>query len=112
MAKWNYYACRDKEGKGQVFENWEACQKALKGVKGITYRGFKLKSEAEEYAGIISKNTLPILDTNPIINPYQKSTCTIPCMSVNEYCHKYNFQIRKEEYAYTKQRTRINQHFC
>lgn len=97
MAKWNYYACRDKEGKGQVFENWEACQKAIKGVKGITYRGFKSKLEAEEYAGVINKNTLPILDTTPIINHYQKSTHAIPCISVDEYCHKYNFNHFTQE---------------
>ena len=99
MPKQKYYAYRDKSGRpGLVFDDWNDCKSFTDGMKGVVPKSFKTRSEAEEYAGI--KVSLPLLklDTTPVINPNQQNTHTNPCMSVDEYCEKYNFDdLTKEQ---------------
>ncbi len=49
MAKKNFYAVKGADGSTALYTNWPECQKAVKGVKGVLYKGFATKAEAEAY---------------------------------------------------------------
>lgn len=100
MPKNKYYACKNRDGTdGRVFDNWEECKEYING-KNVQYKGFKTKPEAEEYAGLQVSLPLPELDTTPIKNPAQEYTHAQPCMSVDDYCQKYDFNnFTKEQRA-------------
>lgn len=44
-----YYAYSLPEGKKGIVLSWEECSELVKGKKGARYKGFKIKSEAEEW---------------------------------------------------------------
>ncbi len=49
VAKKNFYAVKRADGSGALYTNWPECQKAVRGVKGVLFKGFATKSEAEAY---------------------------------------------------------------
>jgi len=47
VAKKNFYAVKGPGIESKIYTNWPTCQKAVKGVKGVLYKGFETQSEAE-----------------------------------------------------------------
>jgi len=118
MAKWKYYAIYDeKKDLGKVFESWDDCAFAVKGVSGIKYKGFKTYEEALIFAHLkrtdptkyfaggkdsfLEQNKKKVIKSevkSEIINPNQKKTQTVPKMSVDEYCANFGFNhLTKEQ---------------
>ena len=44
--KKKYYAVKTT---GQIFENWSDCEKVVKGTKGIEFKSFPTKEQADAY---------------------------------------------------------------
>lgn len=54
--KRKYYAVRNTN---QIFENWSDCERVVKGTKGVEYKSFPTKEQAEAYL----KGEEPVLST-------------------------------------------------
>lgn len=48
MAKKNYYAVKT-ESVSHIYTNWPECESYVKGRKGVKFKGFALKSEAQAF---------------------------------------------------------------
>lgn len=46
QKKKKYYAVRTT---GQIFEDWTACEKVVKGTKGIEFKSFPTREQADAY---------------------------------------------------------------
>ncbi|MGL1901460.1 MAG: ribonuclease H family protein [Fibrobacterales bacterium] len=49
MAKKKFYAVKLSNGSTTIYTSWPECEKAVKGVKGVTYKGFVTKEEAKAF---------------------------------------------------------------
>ena len=48
MSKQKFYAIKRPEG-GQIVDSWEVCEPLVRGEKGIKYKSFSTKAEAEAW---------------------------------------------------------------
>lgn len=49
VAKKNFYAVKGDNITPTIYTSWPACQSAVKGVKGVLFKGFATKPEAETF---------------------------------------------------------------
>lgn len=69
MKKKKYYAVRNPN---QIFENWSDCERVVKGTKGVEFKSFPNKEQAEAYL----RGEEPVLST-------KKTSETVPYVSEN-----------------------------
>ena len=48
MAK-KYYAVKNGKSGDGIYDSWDACKMQVQGAKGVTYKGFPTREEAEAY---------------------------------------------------------------
>ena len=48
-AKKNFYAVQNGRDGDGVYESWDACKAQVHGVKGVVYKGFPTRQEAEDF---------------------------------------------------------------
>lgn len=55
MAKQKFYAIKSPEG-GQIVNTWEECEKLVQGIKGVKFKSFSSREEAQAFIdGIVAE---------------------------------------------------------
>lgn len=70
MPKYNFYAVI-KNGVKTIVYNWKECEQLTNGIKGVKFKGFINRQDAEEWNGAyVSTEKRPSFDTPPLRDQY------------------------------------------